>query len=69
MRTELMSKWLRAALMPALMISGSLVLSGCGGATEEAAKPAGAAVSPLASDRNAMEKSKEGMMKSMSKNK
>jgi hypothetical protein len=62
-RTELISKWLRAALIPALLISGSLVLSGCGDAASDANKGNGAAVSPLATDRDAMKESRDAMLK------
>jgi hypothetical protein len=67
MRTELDSKWLRGALIPALFFSGSIVLSGCGDSAEQTNKAGGAAVIPLAADRKAMEESKNAMMKGAAK--
>jgi hypothetical protein len=63
MRTELDSKWLRGALIPALLCSGLIILSGCGDSAEQTNKAGGAAVIPLATDRKALDESKNAMMK------
>ena len=65
MRIELISKWFRSALIPAIVISSaSFVLSGCGDTTPGIEGRGGLApVSPIAKDKKAIEQSKAAILK------
>jgi hypothetical protein len=71
MHSVQVSKWFRAALIPAILISSaSFALSGCGDTTSEPQNTGGfAPVSELSKDKKAMEQSKAAMLKNMSTNK
>jgi PBP1b-binding outer membrane lipoprotein LpoB len=69
MRILRVSTWLRVAMIPALLISSALFLSGCSETAPDAAGPGSAPIGPLAKDKKAMEQSKAAMLKSMSQNK